>query len=67
MDFDAPHGVMASKQVIQTTLTKSEDVGLYKGKSEGWVRNDRVQVQSIPLTTLAVASMELSTYYGCNK
>jgi hypothetical protein len=63
INFDAPHNVMALMQVLQTTLIKPEDTG----KSEGWVRNDRVQVQSMPFTTLAVASMEYSNYYGCNK
>jgi hypothetical protein len=58
INFDAPHDVMALMQVLQTTLIKPEDVQIYRGKSEGWDRNYRVQVQSLPLTTLAVASME---------
>jgi len=45
INFDAPHDVMALMKVLQTTIIKPEDVQIYTGISEVWVRNDRVQVR----------------------
>jgi len=56
-NFDAPNNITALMQVQQTTSIKPEDVQIYTAKSEGWVRNDRVQVLSMPLITITVASM----------
>ena len=58
INFDATHDVMALMQVQQTSLIKPEYVQIYTNISEGWVRNDRFQVQNMPLITIGVTSME---------